>query len=101
MFEFLIFFFLFVVLLLSTFVIVHMFRTSCRAWFTRVEYKSRQLAKFAAFSARFRRLRSLLQESRYVEEMMLIRSHNRLLFTKLQLLKNLSKMLGLVMPCAC
>ena len=35
----------------------------------RVVYKSRQLAKFAGFSARFRRLLSLLHESKYVEEM--------------------------------
>ena len=59
----------------------------------RVVYKSRQPAKFAGFSARFRRLLSLLHESRYVKEMMYIRSHNCLLFTKLQLLKNLKKTL--------
>ena len=35
----------------------------------RVVYKSRQLAKFAGFSAMFRRLLSLLHESKYVEEM--------------------------------
>ena len=35
----------------------------------RVVYKSRQPAKFAGFSARFRRLLSLLHESKYVEEM--------------------------------
>ena len=35
---------------------------------TRVVYKSRQPAKFAAFSARFRWLLSLLHESKYVEE---------------------------------
>ena len=35
----------------------------------RVVYKSRQPAKFAGFSARFRRLLSLLQEQRYVELM--------------------------------
>ena len=45
--------------------------------------------KFAGFFARFRQLLSLLQESRYVEEMMFY----HLLFTKLQLLKNLKKML--------
>ena len=57
---------------------------------TRVEYKSQQPANFAAFSARFRRLLSLLHESRYVEEM---DSQPRLLFTKLWLLKNLKKTL--------
>ena len=36
---------------------------------TRVVYKSRQPAKFAGFSARFRRLLLLLHESKYVEEM--------------------------------
>ena len=35
----------------------------------RVVYKSWQPAKFAGFSARFRRLLSLLYESKYVEEM--------------------------------
>ena len=35
----------------------------------RVVYKSHWLAKFAGFSARFRRLLSLLHESKYVEEM--------------------------------
>ena len=35
----------------------------------RVIYKSRQPAKFAGFSTRFRRLLSLLYESKYVEEM--------------------------------
>ena len=35
----------------------------------RVVYKSRQPAKFAGFSAMFRRLLSLLHESKYVEEM--------------------------------
>jgi len=35
----------------------------------RVAYKSRQPAKFAGFSARFRQLLSLLHESKYVEEM--------------------------------
>ena len=40
----------------------------------RVVYKSRQPANFAGFSARFRRLLSLLHEPRYVEEMMFIRS---------------------------
>ena len=35
----------------------------------RVAYKSRQPAKFAGFSARFRWLLSLLHESKYVEEM--------------------------------
>ena len=40
----------------------------------RVVYKSRQPANFAGFSARFRRLLSLLHESRYVEDMMFIRS---------------------------
>ena len=59
----------------------------------RVVYKRRQPAKFAGFSARFWRLLSLLHKSRYVEEMMFIRSQNRLLFTKLQLLKNFTKML--------
>ena len=34
-----------------------------------VVYKSQQPAKFAGFSARFRRLLSLLHESKYVEEM--------------------------------
>ena len=38
----------------------------------------------------------LLYESRYVEEMMFIRSHNLLLFTKLQPLKNLKKMLSII-----
>ena len=41
---------------------------------TRVVYKSRQPVKFAGFSARFRRLLSLLRESRYVKEMMFMRS---------------------------
>ena len=41
---------------------------------SRVVDKSRQPAKFASLSARFHRLLSLLQESRYVEEMMSIRS---------------------------
>ena len=59
--------------------------------------KSRQL--FACFSARFCRLLSLLYESRYVEEMMFIRSHNCLLFTKLQLLKNFKKMLAMRFIC--
>ena len=40
----------------------------------RVVYKSRQPANFAGFSARFRRLLSLLHEPRYAEEMMFIRS---------------------------
>jgi len=35
----------------------------------RVVYKSRQPAKFAGFSVRFRRLISLLHESKYVSEM--------------------------------
>ena len=35
----------------------------------RVVYKSRQPAKFAGFSARFRWLLSLLHKSKYVEEM--------------------------------
>ena len=35
----------------------------------RVVYKGRQPAKFAGFSARFRRLLSLLHESKYVEKM--------------------------------
>ena len=60
---------------------------------SRVVYKSQQLAKFAGFSARFCRLLSLLHEYRCVKEMMFIRSHNHLLFTKLQLLKNLKKTL--------
>ena len=38
-------------------------------WASRVVYKSRQPAKFAGFSARFRRLLSLLHKSKYVEEM--------------------------------
>ena len=59
----------------------------------RVVYKSPQPAKFAGFSAKFRRLLSLLHESGYVKEMMFIRSHNCLLFTKLWLLKNLKKTL--------
>ena len=59
----------------------------------RVVYDSWQPAKFASFSARFRRLLSLLHQSRYVEEMMFVRSHNHLHFTKLQLLKNLKKTL--------
>ena len=58
---------------------------------TRVVYKSRQPANFTGFSARFCQLLSLLHESRYVKEMMFIRSHNCLLFTKLQLLKNLRR----------
>ena len=61
-----------------------------------IVYKSRQPVKSAVFSARFRRLLSLLHESRYVGEMMFIRSHNRLLFTKLWLLKTLKKTLQLV-----
>lgn len=40
----------------------------------RVVYESRQPAKFAGYSARFRQLLSSLQESRYVEEMMFIGS---------------------------
>ena len=36
---------------------------------SRVVYKSWQLAKFAGFSARFRRLLSLLHESKHVKEM--------------------------------
>ena len=59
----------------------------------RVVYNSPQPAKFTSFSAMFRRLLSLLHKSRYVEEMMFIRSHNHLLFTKLQLLKILIKTL--------
>ena len=59
----------------------------------RVVYKSQQPVKFAGFSARLRRLLSLLHESRYVAELMIIRSHNRLLFTTLWLLKNLKKTL--------
>ena len=59
----------------------------------RVVYKSPQPAKFTGFSARFCWLLSLLHKSRYVEEMMFITSHNHLLFTKLQLLKNLKKTL--------
>ena len=59
----------------------------------RVVYKSQQLAKFAGFSDRFCQLLSLLHKWRYAEETMFIRSHNRLLFTKLQLLKNLKKTL--------
>ena len=39
-----------------------------------VVYKSRQPAKFAGFSVRFRRLLSLFEESRHVEEMMFMRS---------------------------
>ena len=65
--------------------------TSQRRITVRVEYKSQQLEKFAGFSARFCWLLLLLHKSRYVKEMMSIRSHNRLLFTKLQLLKNLKK----------
>ena len=41
---------------------------------SRVVYKSRQPAKFAGFSVRFRRLLSLFEESRHVEEMMFMRS---------------------------
>ena len=67
-----------------------MFCNLCCSVF-RVVYKSQQLANFAYFSARFHRL--LLHESRYVNQMMFIRSHNRLLFTKLWLLKNLKKTL--------
>ena len=63
--------------------------------FVRVVYKSRQAAKFAGFSARFRRLLSLLHKSRYVEEMMFY----RLLFTKLRLLKNLKKTLFVSVVC--
>ena len=41
----------------------------------RVVYKSRQPAKFAGFSVRFRRLLSeLFEESRHVEEMTFMRS---------------------------
>ena len=47
-------------LLLLNFDSFGMFRVAC---------KSRQPAKFAGFSARFRRLLSLLPESKYVEEM--------------------------------
>ena len=59
----------------------------------RVVYKSWQPAKFAGFSASFHRLLSSLHESRYmyVEEMMFMKSHNHLLFTKLRLLINLKK----------
>ena len=42
--------------------------------YVRVVYKSRQPAKFAGFSVRFRRLLSLFEESRHVEEMMFMRS---------------------------
>ena len=52
----------------------------------RVVYKSRQSAKFAGFSARFRRLLSLLHEPRYVEEMMFIRSKVLRLNKKMQYL---------------
>ena len=44
----------------------------------RIVHKSRQLAKFASFSARFCRLLSLLRESRYGKEMTFIRSKLRL-----------------------
>ena len=50
---------------------------------------SGQLAKFADFSI-------WLHESRYAKEMMFIRSHNRLLSTKLRLLKNLKKTLNIL-----
>ena len=50
-----------------------MFVQSIPVW-PRVVYKSRQPANFAGFSARSRRLLSLLHEPRYVEEMMFIRS---------------------------
>lgn len=60
---------------------------------SRVVYKSRLPVNFAGFSGRFCRLLSLFHESRYVEGMMFITSHNRLLSTKLGLLKNLTKML--------
>ena len=59
----------------------------------RVVYKSRQPAKFAGFSARFRRLLSLLHESKHSLNMSKRWTHNRLLFTKLRLLKNLKKTL--------
>ena len=52
----------------------------------RVVYKSWQSAKLAGFFARFCQLLSLPHQSRYVEEMMFIRSHNHQLFTKLRLL---------------
>ena len=59
------------------------FRVSCKEIQKyRVVFKSRQPAKFASFSARFRWLLSLLHKLKYVEEMMCIRSHNRLLFHK-------------------
>ena len=57
----------------------------------RVVYKSQQPAKFTSFSARFSQLLSLLHESRYVQEMMFIKSHNCLLFTKLWLTKKLKE----------
>lgn len=60
---------------------------------SRVVYKSRLPVNFAGFSGRFCRLLSLFHESRYVEGMMFITSHNRLLSTKLGLLKNLTKTL--------
>ena len=59
----------------------------------RVVYKSRQPAKFAGFSARFRRLLSLLHESKHSLNMSRRWTPNRLLFTKLRLLKNLKKTL--------
>ena len=59
----------------------------------RVVNKSRQPAKFAGFSARFRRLLSLLHESKHSVNMSRRWAHNRLLFTKLRLLKNLKKTL--------
>jgi len=62
-------------------------------WTRRVVYKSRQPAKFAGFSARFRRLLSLLHESKHSLNMSRRWTHNRLLFTKLRLLKNLKKTL--------
>ena len=52
----------------------HFERKECSLAASRVVYKSRQPANFAGFSARFRRLLSLLHEPRYVEEMMFIRS---------------------------
>ena len=60
---------------------------------SRVVYKSRQPVKFAGFSARFRRLLSMLRESKHSLNMSRRWTHNRLLFTKLRLLKNLKKTL--------
>ena len=60
----------------------------------RVVYMSWQLANFPGFSARFRRLLSLLHKSKYVEEM----DPQPSTFHKTRLLKNLKKTLHVLLP---